>query len=118
MHRACCAVLWRAGPAKVTQLLYNAFMQLKAKKHYQGPSTAVLQTLTGLPGAAGITFDCFAVLFELCVLKKDGSKLGPLLQLPCLQELDSEQLCGLIRVAGKEGFLDLIPQLCRWVDTT
>lgn len=94
------------------QLLYVAFMQLKKRPHYTGPSMPVLEALIALPGAADVSPECFEHLMRLCVLKKDGSKLGPVLKLPCMQWLDGQQLCRLIYTVGKAGFKDLAQQLC------
>jgi hypothetical protein len=49
------------------------------------------------------------------VLKKDASKLEPVMKLPCMQQLSSTQLCSSIYRAGKVGCKMLAQQLCRWV---
>jgi hypothetical protein len=46
------------------------------------------------------------------VLKKDGTKLGPMLKLPCVQQLSGQQLCRMIHSMGKAGFKDQAQQLC------
>jgi hypothetical protein len=99
----------------VTQLLYIAFMQLKKKPHYTGPSVPVLEALVALPGAADVSTECFEHLLRLCVLKKDDTKLRPVLKLPCMQQLSGQHLCRAIHSAGKARFKDLAQQLCRCV---
>ena len=65
--------------------------------------------------AAGVSPQCFDYLLRICVLKKDASKLEPVMKLPCMQQLSSTQLCSSIYRAGKAGCKTLAQQLCRWV---
>jgi hypothetical protein len=75
----------------------------------------VVKALTGLPGAAGVSAGCLANLVRICAARRSSSKLGPVLQLPCAQRLSSEQLCDLVKIAGKAQLWSLVQELCRWV---
>jgi hypothetical protein len=99
----------------VAQLLFTAFMQLDAKDWYSGPSTAVTEAFTALPGATGIPYSYFLSLVEICLRRKDMLKLVPVLALPGARETPGKHLCALIDKAGQAGQLRLVPELCRCV---
>ena len=110
-----CCVVMCSGPAKVTELLYTAFLQLQKRNYYRGPSQSVLEALAALPGAADMASSVFCNVLNICTIKKDASKLEPLLQLPCVQGMHSKDLCAAIYDAGKAGFHELVERLCSYV---
>lgn len=102
----------------MTRLLYFAWLQMDARGMYTSPSSAVVESITSLPGAKGVSADCISTLVLLSFDPKQArrvgiSELSPLLQLPSAKHINSHELCRLIYKAGRYGMRSLLTALCR-----
>lgn len=75
----------------------------------------MVEALTGLPGAAGVSPECLVNLVQICAAQGSASKLAPVLQLPCAHRLSSKQLCDMVDATGRARLWSHVPRLSRWV---